>query len=145
MCVAPLLDSLYKICFCWTSRQKKKGIFLLFDASDQPRDILQFVLQERKERVFEKEPIENPKGKPKTGTLTRDLGGGAPKKEAPKKPRDLEGGRAQKKEAAKNSQNYPRSGNNKRNCFIFHPRSGNRDLYNSVHPLPPFHPLPDAS
>jgi len=58
MCVAPLLDSLYKICFCWTSRQKKKGIFLLFDASDLPRDILQFVLQERKERVFEKEPIE---------------------------------------------------------------------------------------
>ena len=43
--------------------RKKKGIFLLRvcildDASDLPRDILQFVLQERKERVFEKEPIE---------------------------------------------------------------------------------------
>ena len=41
----------------------KKGIFLLRvcildDASDLPRDILQFVLQERKERVFEKEPTE---------------------------------------------------------------------------------------
>ena len=41
----------------------QKGIFLLRvcildDASDLPRDILQFVLQERKERVFEKEPTE---------------------------------------------------------------------------------------
>ena len=48
--------------FC-SLRQKKKGIFLLRvcildDASDLPRDILQFVLQERKERVFEKEPTE---------------------------------------------------------------------------------------
>ena len=31
---------------------------ILDDASDLPRDILQFVLQERKERVFEKEPTE---------------------------------------------------------------------------------------
>ena len=48
--------------FC-SLRQKKKGIFLLRvclldDASDLPRDILQLVLQERKERVFEKEPTE---------------------------------------------------------------------------------------
>ena len=67
MCVAFWTPELVLFCFCWqlfcSLRQKKKGIFLLRvcildDASDLPRDILQFVLQERKERVFEKEPTE---------------------------------------------------------------------------------------
>ena len=53
-----LLGSSFALCVT-----HKKGIFLLRvcildDASDLPRDILQFVLQERKERVFEKEPTE---------------------------------------------------------------------------------------
>ena len=53
-----LLGSSFALCVT-----HKKGIFLLRvcildDASDLPRDILQFVLQERKERVLEKEPTE---------------------------------------------------------------------------------------
>ena len=68
MCVAFWTPELVLFCFCWAALfalcvTHKKGIFLLRvcildDASDLPRDILQFVLQERKERVFEKEPTE---------------------------------------------------------------------------------------